>query len=246
MNKVFAFFRRGMVPVLGILAAGVLFSACLKDKDNDYNNIPAAGLMAFNLAPDQHAVGIALTGNSLTNSGLNYTSYTGAYYPIYVGNRTVEAYTYGNQSLASATFNFEQDKYYSVFVVGVDSTYRNVIVEDNMDSLPVLANTAYVRYINAIPNSSDPNVKVSAGGSDVVNESAGFSTVSAFKAVTPGSITIAVSNGGNVQTNRTITVEGKKVYTVLLVGLPGETDDILKPQIKFVTNGILTEDETKK
>jgi hypothetical protein len=66
MNKVFSYLRRSMVPVLMVATAGLLFTACLKDKDNNTADVPAAGLMAFNLAPDQQSVVITLSNNTLT------------------------------------------------------------------------------------------------------------------------------------------------------------------------------------
>ncbi len=37
--------------------------------------------------------------------------------------------------ISASTFNFEMGKYYSLFVTGSDSAYRNVVAVDNFDSL---------------------------------------------------------------------------------------------------------------
>jgi hypothetical protein len=247
MNKAFSYLRRGLVPVMAMMVAGILFTACLKNKD-DNPDIPAAGLMAFNLAPDQQSVIISLSGSSLTQSPLAYTSYTGVYQPVYAGNRTVAAYDYPNNSpLASAAYNFEQDKYYSVFVTGSNNSYRNVISADNFDSLSASSGNAYVRYINAVTDSvNTPTVTIAAGSNQVVNENAPYAAVSEFKAVTPGQISITVKNNSGVDASRTITVEQKKVYTILLAGVPGATDDTKKVQIRFIQNGTLSDDATKQ
>jgi hypothetical protein len=247
MNNVLACLRRGMVPLFGILAAGVFLSACLKNKDDDYSNIPAAGLMAFNLAPDQPSAVVRLSGNSLTNVPLAFGSFNGGYQNIYVGSRAVESFRsfdYPAQPLAAVNFNFENGKYYSVFVAGAHDTYRNIVSEDNLDSLPVTSD-AYVRYINAIPDSSQPAVTVAVNGNNVINDNAGFGAVSEFKAVAPGQINIAVNNGGTIQSSRTITVEQRKVYTILLAGLPNAADSSQKVQIRFIVNGTLTDDPGK-
>jgi hypothetical protein len=243
MNKVLFYVRRSVVPMLFVALAGILFTACLKDKDNDNNDIPAAGLMAFNLAPDQQSVVVTLSGNTLTQSPLAYTNYTGGYLPIYVGNRSVKAFDYpDNTPLTSTDVNFEQDKYYTLFVVGNNNVYRNVVATDNLDSLDANG-SAYIRYINAITDSVNAsNVTVTAGGNNVVNESAAFASISEFKPLTAGEVNIAVKNNNGVDATRSITVEQNKVYTVLLTGVPGSTDETNKVQIKFITNGTITND----
>jgi hypothetical protein len=236
--------RRTGVAVLAVVAAGMLLTACLKNNGNNTPPTPVAGLMGFNLAPDQPAVALALSGSVLTQSPLTYTSYTGAYQNIYTGSRAVEAYNAqsGGSLLASTDVSFEQGKYYSVFLVGFSNHYRNVVSTDNFDSLATTAGNAYIRYINAIADSvAAPAVTISAGGSSVLSENAPFASVSAFKAVAPGSVSIAVKNAATaIDTSRSITVEKNKVYTVLLTGVPAATTDAQRVQIRFVENGTLT------
>ena len=247
MNKILSCFRKSLLPVVAVAVAGILFSACLKDNDGDNSQIPAAGLMAFNLAPDQQSLVIRLSGNSLTQTPLAYQNFTGVYQNIYTGNRSVSAYDYPESTpLVTSNQSFEQGKYYSLFVVGIDSNYRNVISTDNFDSLSGSTGKAYVRYINAVIDSvNTANVTITSGGSSVVNDNALYATVSEFKEVAPGEISIAVKSSNGVDVNRTISVEAKKVYTILLSGVPGETDENSKVQIKFVTNGTLSDEPAK-
>src|SRR5690606_29329982 len=133
----------------GVAAVLLIFASC-KKSDNQNPDIPAAGLMAFNLAPEKSGIGFTLSGNNLTSSPLTYTSYTGGYHGIYTGTRTVASFddTNGN-TITSRDFTFDQDKYYSLFLVGYGSAYKNVIVDDNLDSLSATSGKAYIRYINA-------------------------------------------------------------------------------------------------
>lgn len=241
MKKVSLSLRRSLIAGCMIAAAAVLFVACKKDR-GDSPDIPGAALMAFNLAPDQQSVVITLSGNLLTHSPLGYTSYTGGYLNIYTGNRPVQSFDYpDSKPLATTEFNFEDDKYYSVFVVGANDSYRNVISVDNYDSLSATSGNAYIRYINGITDSvNTPVVTIAAGGNNVVNENAAYASVSEFKAVAPGEVSISAKNGA-IDASRTITVEQGKVYTVLLTGVPGATDDT-KVQIRFIQNGTLTDD----
>ncbi len=241
MNKQIALSCKNITLVLAVAAAAMLFTSCLK---NNYspNATPVAGLMAFNLAPDQTGVFVTVSGNSITQAPLAYASFTGAYLDIYPGDRTVQSYSAATSaSLASTPYNFEQGKYYSLFVVGNSSNYSNIITNDNLDSLVAVSGSGYIRYINAITDTvNHAQITISAGGNNVVSESAAFGAVNAFKPVMAGGVSIDVKSGAAIDSSRTITVEQNKVYTVLLTGVPGATDDTRKVQIRYIVNGVLT------
>ncbi len=247
MNKAILLLRRSIAPMLAIVSSGILFTSCLKDKDGNDNNIPAAGVMAFNLAPGQQSVVVTLDGNTLTQTPLAFTNYTGGYLPAYIGNRRIEAFDYQNsRKLSSSTYTFENDKYYSVFVIGSDSSYRNVVAPDDVDSTIDVSASAFVRYVNAITDSVNlPNVTITAGSNNVVNENAPYAGVSVFKAVAPGSINITIKGNNGVDATRSIALEKQKAYTILLVGKPGATDENTKPQIKYILNGTLEDNPSK-
>ena len=240
MKVSFSFMRVRALTMTGVLAAALLFGSCNKHNNDDVNNTPAAGVMAFNLASDIPMASITLSGNLLTQQPLGYNSFTGGYLGVFAGSRPVEAFNYGTgASLATGSFDFAADKYYSIFLVGRGNSYRTVIAADDLDSTQSSGGQTQVRYINAIPDSTHPTVTVAAGGSNVINESSAFGSVSSFKSITPGSVAINV-NGGNINVNRTITLDQHGVYTVLLTGVPGSTAaDSLS--IRFIKNG--TNDE---
>ena len=237
MKVSFSSMRTGAWAVVGVLAATLLFSSCKKSNDNDNTNTPAAGVMAFNLASDIPMASFTLSGNLLTQQPLSYNSFTGGYLGVFTGSRPVEAFNFGTgASLATASADFVADKYYSIFLVGKGNSYRTVVAADDLDSTQSSGGQTMVRYINAVPDSTHPTVTVAAGGSNVINEPAAFASVSSFKSITPGSVAINVSNGGNINVNRTITLDQHGVYTVLLTGVPGSTAaDSLS--IRFIKNG---------
>ncbi|MGN6439308.1 MAG: DUF4397 domain-containing protein [Agriterribacter sp.] len=241
MKKFFS--TRRLLAVSGVAALLLIFASC-KKSDNNNPDVPVAGLMAFNLASDKPAIGFALSGNSLTNSPLTYPNYTGGYLGIYTGNRTVAAFDASSGStITSLDYAFDKDKYYSLFFVGNGSAYKNVVVSDNIDSLSGSSGKAYIRYVNAIADSvSQPMVTIADNAGNIIEEAAGFSKVSHFAAATPGTVTINVNDNNAIQTNRTITLENKKVYTALLIGVPGSTDTAKSVQIRYIENGTLSED----
>lgn len=240
MKKVFSLIRINIIPVVGLILASALFSSCMKDNEQAPQP-PVAGLMAFNLVPDKAAIGIQISGKNFTNVPLYYTNYSGSYRGIYTGSRTLQSFNaQGGETLATTTYAFEDSMYYSMFVVGVEGNYKNVIVQDKLDTLPFVAGKSYIRYINAIPDSlSTPLISVTTATDNVFDSQAGYATVSSFKEVTSGEVMVSVSNELDIDADRTITLEEGGIYTLLLTGLPGSTDDDLKVQIKFIANGTI-------
>ena len=217
----------------------VAFSACKKE---DIPATPTAGLMAFNMIPDSTPpVVFVLNNNSITNVPLSYSNFTGTYLPIYTGPRTLQVYKNNSDSLlASVSFTVEPNKYYSAFVMGANGTYKNMIVDDGLDSLPDSTGNAYVRYVNAIPDSSTQNVTISASGMPDITGTTHFGEVSPFTGITPGDFTLNLTNESDISANKTITFEKNKVYTVLLTGLPNSTDTAKAVKIKYIVNGTLS------
>jgi hypothetical protein len=229
------FFNLKTWAVTAIAASSLLFTACNKD-DDDTNDTNLAGVMAFNLAPDGRAVGFVASDRLITGNPIVFNSYTGAYLGVLPGSQTVGAVNFiGGGTLTSETFNFEADKYYSIFLVGNDPDYDQVIVEDKLETLAT-SSQAFVRYVNAIPDPSNPTVTVAVNGTNVINEAAAFKTVSEFTAIDPGAVTITVSNGGTISATRTINLDAQKVYTILLSGKPGGAGEFAV-QVKFIQNG---------
>jgi len=238
-----SFFSIRMIvgAITGIAALAFLLSACSKFNDDNNSNTPAAGLMTFNLAPDQPGVFITLSGNNLNNLPLAYTNYSGSYQAVYPGNRPIQTYSYPSDSaIAEGNHIFTPDKYYSLFVVGANGKYQNVVINDNFDSLANSAGKAFIRYINAIPDSSKPVVTIAANGNNIISDNASFSAVSEFSTIDAGDVAVKVNNGSSIDASRNIILEAGKVYTVLLVGVPGASDSTKAVQIKYIFNGSIS------
>jgi hypothetical protein len=224
--------------LLGVTVVLVGMSSCMKNK-NDTPSTPVAGLMAFNLAADKNQVGFDIGGNVFTRQPLNFLSYTGAYNGVFTGTRTLTAFDFGtNSSIASANNNYEDGNYYSAFLIGTNNNYRNLVVADNLDSLEVVAGKAYIRYINAIPDSAAPTVTVIANDVPVNSGILSYGRISDFVAVNTGNLTITTTNGTNINTNRIFPVTEKKIYTILLAGNPASAnaDSV---QTRYIENGTL-------
>ncbi|MFL9483685.1 DUF4397 domain-containing protein [Chitinophagaceae bacterium LWZ2-11] len=229
---------------IGSIAVGLLFSACSKSTGT-VDNSPVSALTTYNLAPNSNAVALTLSGNVLPGAPLGYPNYAG-YVSVYSGTRQLQAFDYvSGAALTNATaYVFDTSKYYSSFLVGTPGNYNMVFAQDNYDSLSSTNGKAYVRYINAIPDSSKPLVNIMSGATTVVNTNAAYTSYSGFVAVDPGQVNISVNNGGNIQATRSITTAATAVYTILLIGTPGSTDTTKNVQIRYVANGTLTAAKT--
>lgn len=242
MNRFVNAVRSNILSITSIAFLVLVFTACNK-VDTPQNNprIPAAGLMAFNMTTDKSEVGITLSGNNFISTPLGFASYTGAYVPVFLGVREVRSFDGSTGStLAIANQDFKDSAYYSLFITGANGNYQNLLIKDPLDSLPTTTGHAFVRYINAVPDSSKPIVTITANGTDLVNTSASYAALSNFTSVAPGDITVAINSGLSIAATRLITVEKDKVYTILLVGTPGSADPVKAVQVKYVLNGRLT------
>ncbi|RYE13741.1 MAG: DUF4397 domain-containing protein [Sphingobacteriales bacterium] len=233
MKKIFNLPARYSASLLLIGAAVFALSSCSKDEGITPRQ-PAAGLMAFNLAPDKPSVGFTLSGAQLTSSGLPYTGYTGQYLAVAPGSRQLASYdAAAGTPILTSTHIFKDSSYNSAFLIGANGFYRHVVTEDRLDTLRPVSGKAWVRYINAIADTTlRPNVTINGN-----TEGAVFGTISNFEPVNAGNLAASISVEN---TSRTITVEENKVYTILFVGITNQTNTALAPQVKFIVNGTVT------
>lgn len=243
-----------------VLVFTTLFTAC--DNDNDYDPIDQdqlAGFMAVNTVTDQEAVSVALSGNYV-GPPLQFRNYTGGYVSIFPGERSTDTFgAYSGLNLASELYTYKKEKYYSLFVIGTRDNYKNVIVEDSLNELQADDNSAYVRYINAIPApvfipyeeqadkevmpASSFTIEFSDGDDVVLSENAVYGEVSDFEKIQQGELDVKISRGESTAAERTITFEKNKVYTILLVGNPNSENEAKEVQIRYIENGMLIKDD---
>lgn len=229
--------------MLGICAFTLGLFSCSHDENPVEPTV--SGFMAFNLSPDQALVGVALSGNTL-NTPLPYTSYTGGYVRIFPGERSTESFDINSgNTVASTTYTYTPGKYYSLFVTGINGTYSNVIVDDGLDTLSASTGKSYIRYINAITDSSLSQIIINDGEGDVVTDQAGFNSVSSFVPVNTGSVTISIDNGDKISATRDISLEESKAYTILFLGNPASATPADSVQIRYIENGTLTVDSSE-
>lgn len=236
MKKIFHIPAVSRLLLLGFAFTAVVLASCSKNDDNQFDPPSTAQLMVFNLSPDKPAVGFTLTGNQLGNVALGYTNYSGGYFPIYPGSRELRSFDFNNgATIHTSTETYNDSTYYSAFLIGTAGQYRHVVAEDNYSDVVPVAGKAWVRYINAVTDtSSRPDVTIAG-----TTEGAVFGTVSDFRQVDAGTVNISIT-GGSFNASRSLTMAENRIYTLLFVGQPGATDPGLAVQVKFIENGTAT------
>ncbi len=230
-------FEIRFIPKFLIASLIVVFFFTSCNKDEDITPVPKAYLMAFNLAVDKPAVGFTLSGNPFGNNALEYSAYTGTYLPIFIGSREVRTFDYTTGSTIATNQNdFADSMYYSAFLLGYDGDYKNVVVQDHYEQVTPVSGKAWVRYINAIADST-LSASINIGAAD---DHSNYGTVSDFRQVSAGSLNISVSSGSAFNVQRTIELEENKIYTLLFIGSPGNTDPDKAVSIRFIENGTAT------
>lgn len=236
-KKIFSF---KSVAGASLLLAVLLLSACNKNSPGNNNNTNDAGLLPFNLAPGT-SVSIGVAGNAIITGALNFPNYTGQYVPVSPGSKIVDTYKYGQKDsvYASTAYEFSANKFYSLFLVGFNGHYKNIIVPDRVDSSIIGTSKAYVRFINGIADSSDQHFVVSRGTTSALDTTLKYTGVASVRPIDPGDVTFAVLNGTDIKATKTVTLEANKLYSIILYGVPSATDDNNKVKVTYIINGSL-------
>lgn len=237
-QKFFSF--KPLITGTALLMAVLLFSACKKSSNNDNNTENNAGLLPFNLAPGTSA-SIAVAGTTIITGALNFPNYTGEYVPVTPGTMIVDTYKFGQKDsvYASTAYEFTANRFYSLFLIGFNGHYKNLVIADRVDSSIIVANKGYVRYVNAIADSADQHFVVSRGPTTVSDTTLKYTGVGAVRPIDPGELTFSVYDGTTVKASKIVTIEANKFYTIILYGVPSATDEANKVKVTHIINGSL-------
>src|SRR5699024_11166109 len=152
---------------------------------------------------------------------LPYMAYTGGYVKIFPGNRSTDAVAGDtHNTLTSKTFDYETNKYYSLFVIGTEGDYENVIVNDGLDTLQANKGNTYFRFINAISDKTPVTSKVANDTADLLSQEAAYGEVAPFTALDSGAVTISITDNNTINVERDVQLESQKAYTFLISGNP--------------------------
>ncbi|MFZ6012253.1 MAG: DUF4397 domain-containing protein [Bacteroidota bacterium] len=172
------------------------------------------------------------TAYALTYPGTNYAAVEAGSYEV---RATVPATTSTSEiNLVTGSLAVENDRYYTIALVGVSPNYETATIADDEQPTPA-DGQAYIRLVNLIHNSANNlslvgTPPVPAGGPPVTLASnVGFKKGSPFIAITPGLYTsVQLKDAGSGTVIATLsaansTFAGNKVYTIFARGQLGLT-----------------------
>jgi hypothetical protein len=229
--------RKGLMIAAGILAGSMLLTGCLDNLDSP-GLPPAAYFSIFQGAPEAPAMDIFANQNRVNQSPVEYTQIL-PYSAFYPGSRNFRFSAFNSAtSLLEKSFVLKADTVYSVFVADKAAGIDAILVKDIWKD-PTSAK-AQLRFVHLSPDTERVYLELSGSSTPLVSESE-FKSVSEFKELSPGNVTMKVKSqetGEMLIQSGTLDLKGNRVYTLILRGLSAESTGSKKLDIQLITNFI--------
>jgi hypothetical protein len=151
MNSNIMHFISRFRSIIFSLALVVLLVSCMDDDENLVSEpVQVAYVSIYHAAPDAPDFDIVVDGRVINSAPFDYSSYSG-YLNFFTGKREIR-FTARNadNALIDTTFNFEDEKAYSLFAINQLSDIEALLVEDSA-ATPAAGN-AMVRFVHLSPD----------------------------------------------------------------------------------------------
>ncbi|OOG78225.1 DUF4397 domain-containing protein [Algoriphagus sp. A40] len=229
--------RRGFLIATGFIAGSLFLTSCLDDVESP-ELPPAAYVSIFQGSTDAPAMDIFANQNRVNQNPVQYTNVL-PYSAYYTGNRDFRFSAFNSAtSLLEKKFELKADSVYSVFISdkteGIDAILVKDVWEDPTEE------KAQLRFVHLSPDAEKVYLEISGITTPLVNDS-NFKSVSDFKELNPGNVTLKVKSSETGETliqSGTLELKGNRVYSLILRGLEAETTGDKKLDIQLITNFI--------
>lgn len=200
----------------------LVFSSCLKDLSNDGPQ-DAAALNVVNASPGPLVINFFLNNSLVNGPALGY-SQESRYVFTTSGIKKFDAATGGSSnSLVTANIELKKDKYYSVFVTGLNNSLSTFLTEDDLSPPP--SGKAKIRFINLSPDGG--TFSLSVKGAAQLFPGQAYKTASAFSVIDPAAYMFELRNSVNaVEHEAGLDVAAGKIYTIWAGGLKDGVDEL--------------------
>ncbi len=218
INKTLQYFKFSLILSLVLVA----LSSCVKDLSNDEPQ-DAVALNVVNASPGPLLINFFLNKNLVNGPALGY-SQERKYLVTTGGSVKFDAAAGGSfNSLVADTVNLEKDKYYSMFVTGVNNSLSTFLTEDDL-SLPP-AGKAKIRFINLSPDGGSFALSVKGGANLFTGQA--YKTVSGFTVIDPAAYMFQLKNSdGGIEHEASLDVVAGRIYTIWAGGLKDGVDEL--------------------
>ena len=217
-----------------IMAFGL--TGCLdSDMDDAPEPKPVAYVSFYHGAPDAPDFNVSVDDEKINSQAFKYSNASN-YLSLTTGNHEI-AFTpvTATTALVDTTFNFKEDKVYSLFTAGSQQDIDILVVEDSL--ITPGTSKAGVRLINLSPDAPTVDVVMAGGGASPLFQGIEFKENSAFIPVTDGTHSFVVKETGteNVLVPATsLSLEPGRNYTLIVRGFqtpPTGNSNVLALQI---------------
>lgn len=236
-SKIKTITRKALVMTTGILAGTLLLTGCLDHLDSP-GLPPAAYVSIFQGASEAPSMDIFANQNRVNQMPVEYTHIL-PYSAFYPGTRIFRFSAINSAtSLLEKSFVLKADTVYSVFVADKAAGIDAILVKDNWKE-PSSAK-AQLRFVHLSRDTEKVYLELAGGSTPLVSESE-FQSVSEFKELNPGKVTLKVKSkvtGEMLIQSGTLDLKGNRVYTLILRGLSAESTGTKKLDIQLITNFI--------
>ncbi|HEY9000531.1 MAG TPA: DUF4397 domain-containing protein [Mucilaginibacter sp.] len=218
----------------------LLFTSCLKSKNDDYTPPPSAYVTFFQAATGEQPLDLYFNNNKVNQVPLGY-GFGLDYFQAYPGLRTVNIdASYTNSLIYSDTIRIKPNIAYSLFLINNPVNLGLFLLTDSI-SQPA-AGKATLRFINVSPDAPAVDLAVKDSAAFVTNK--GFKGFSSFIPKTGNqtyNFEIRQHGTNTVLTTLSgVTLNNGLVYTIWLHGLANTSNADLKLKADIVTNAYYT------
>lgn len=206
------------------LAVMMLLVSCMDDDDNLVTEpVEVAYVSIYHAAPDAPGFDIIVDGRIINNSPFDYSSYSG-YLNFFTGDREIRfSARNANNALIDTTFNFEDQKAYSLFAIDRLSKIEALLVEDS--AAAPATGKAMVRFVHLSPDA--PAFDVALGDDAVLFPEKSFRDATAFQEIDAENYTFRVkaADGSEVSLSaEDVDILPGRYYTIVLRGFANPPD----------------------
>ena len=217
-----------------VMAFGL--TGCLdSDMDDAPEPTPVSYVSFYHGAPDAPDFNVSVDDEKINNQAFKYSNASN-YLSLTTGSHEV-AFTpvTATAPLADTTFNFKEDKIYSLFTAGSQQNVDVLVVQDSL--ITPGTGKAGVRLINLSPDAPAVDVTIAGGGATPLFPGVEFKEDTQFITVTDGTHSFVVKEAGteNVLVAATsLSLEPGRNYTLIVRGFqtpPAGNSNVLALQM---------------
>jgi hypothetical protein len=194
----------------------VVMASCFNDEDsNAVKPVPVAYVSFYHASPDAPGLNVLVDNRQISSGTLDYTDYSG-YLNFYTGERNFKFNTFNaDNSLIDTTYNFEEGKSYSLFVIDRLSSLETLIVKASVSGSA--EGKALVRFVPLSPDAPALDIAIK-GQSSPLFSGKSFKQATPFIEIDAKAYSFVVSgNDAALETNEIRLLPGR-FYTILVRG----------------------------